>query len=74
MPGQTFGEYCEICHDKRTILMDEDCQENLCKWLFGKKSHKYTVCAHNFRSYDGYFIMDYLRREGFKINHVENGG
>ena len=40
-------------------------------WL---RKPKYTVFAHNFRAYDGYFIMNYVTRKGIKTNLVENGG
>ena len=54
--------------------MGEDCQENFASGCLIRKHHKYTVFAHNFRSYDGYFIMDYVRRDGIKTIQAENGG
>ena len=68
------AETCEFCHDKEVIFMGKDVQESFCKWLFGRENNGYTCFAHNFRSYDGYFIMQYAQKNGFKINHVENGG
>ena len=38
--------------------MEEDVNLIFCKWLFEQK--KYIAIAHNFKGYDGVFIMNYL--------------
>ena len=69
-----IAEYCDFCHQREHIVMGDGCQERFCEWLFGKENHKYTVFAHNFRVYDGYFLVDYAHRKGYQTNLVENGG
>ena len=54
--------------------MGENCYEEFCKWLFGEDNYGYTCFAHNFRSYDGYFVIQYAQEQSFDINHIENGG
>ena len=68
------ADYCEFCKEKEVVFVGEDCQQEFCKWLFGRQNKYYTCFAHNFRSYDGYFIMQYVQQESFKINHTEHGG
>ena len=69
-----LSEYCEFCKEKEVVFLGENVQEQFCKWLFGRENNGYTCFAHNFRSYDGHFVMQYGEENGFKINHVKNGG
>ena len=34
--------------------------EQFCEWLFGKLNVNFTAIAHNMKSYDGYFILNYI--------------
>jgi hypothetical protein len=34
--------------------------EDFCTWLFSDTNHNFIAIAHNMKSYDGYFIMNYI--------------
>jgi hypothetical protein len=34
--------------------------DEFCIWLFNSKNKNFIAFAHNMRSYDGYFIMNYI--------------
>ena len=69
-----MSETCEFCKEKEVVFMGKDVQEQFCRWLFSRKNENYTCFAHNFRSYDGYFILDYAEKQSFKMESTENGG
>ena len=35
----------------------------ICSWLFRKEHKGHTIIAHNFRGYDGHFILNYLLQQ-----------
>ena len=39
---------------------------DFCKWLFTRDHQDCIVVAHNFQGYDGYFIQNYLNKNGIK--------
>jgi G:T-mismatch repair DNA endonuclease (very short patch repair protein) len=41
-----------------------DCNK-FCEWLISREHQSYTVIAHNARSYDWYFIMNYCMKNSF---------
>ena len=43
------------------------------KWLFTKEHQDCIVVAHNFQGYDGYFIQNYLNRNGVKYEVILRG-
>jgi hypothetical protein len=43
------------CRD--LVFTDND---EFCIWLFNSKNKNFIAFAHNMRSYDGYFIMNYI--------------
>ena len=68
------SEDCEICVEKEVVFMGDDCGEQFCKCIFSGANEHYTCFAHNFRSYDGYFIIKYAQEQKFHMEHIENGG
>ena len=71
---KNVSETCEFCKEKEVVFMGKDVQEQFCRWLFSGINEHYTCFAHNFRSYDGYFILDYGEKQSFKMESTENGG
>ena len=71
---EDMAESCAFCNEKEVIFMGDDVQEQFCKWLFSGANEHYTCFAHNFRSYDGYFILAYAEQQSFKMESIENGG
>ena len=46
---------------------------DFCRWLFTKEHRKCIVVAHNFQGYDGYFIQNYLNKNGVKYEVILRG-
>ena len=74
LPGQRCTEYCEFYNEKQVVFVGQNFYNDFFKWLFGDSNKGYTCFAHNFRAYDGYFVMQYAQENTFAIQHVENGG
>jgi hypothetical protein len=45
-----------------------------CSWLFSEQHKNFSVYAHNFRSFDGYFVLEYLIRNGILPNRLIYNG
>ena len=57
---------CLNCINEQ-VCSDNDCSDyvftnnqEFCIWLFNDKNKNFIALAHNMRSYDGYFIMNYI--------------
>ena len=48
------------------LFRGENTIADFCKWLFTEEHRKSIVVAHNFQGYDGYFIQNYLNKNGVK--------
>lgn len=59
-----FEEDCRVCgkaEEKQFVFQGPNTGEDFCKWAFGSEDNRgATFIAHNFKSYDGIFIQDYL--------------
>ena len=44
-----------------------------CQWLFSEQHKEFTMIAHNFRSYDGQFVLEYMLDNGLKPDVIKNG-
>ena len=55
-------------------LMDGTATEQFGKWLFQPCHKNHTIIAHNFRSYDGQFILSYLLNNNLKgVSVIKRG-
>ncbi|XP_055337792.1 uncharacterized protein LOC129587874 [Paramacrobiotus metropolitanus] len=52
----------------------QDVTDDLCAFLFQENHHGYYVIAHNFKGFDGYFILNWLLRNGIVPKVIMNGG
>ncbi len=52
----------------------QDCNDMFCEWLISKKHKNMTAIAHNMRSYDGMFILNYLTKRNIKYKPIYSGG
>jgi hypothetical protein len=43
------------------------------KWLFHERHKGFTIIAHNFRAYDGQFVLQYMLDNGLKPVVIKNG-
>ena len=55
---------CDSCGFRQVIFKGDQTQESFCKWLFTPFHKGFTTIAHNARSYDAYFLYEYLMRNG----------
>ena len=55
------------------IFSGEDTNSDFCKWLFAKEHRNHIFVAHNFQGYDGYFIQNYLNKNGVKYEVIMSG-
>ena len=48
----------------------DDVTEEFCSWLFTQEHKDAVVTAHNFKGYDGYFVLQYMTKNGIKHNPI----
>ena len=53
--------------------MNADVTEEFCRWLFTEEHRGYTLIAHNFRGYDGHFILKYMLDNNLKPDVIKSG-
>ncbi len=51
----------------------ENTNSDFCKWLFAKEHRNHIFVAHNFQGYDGYFIQNFLNKNGVKYDVIMSG-
>ena len=54
--------YCNNCGYKERVFGGESSLDDFCKFLFDESNCNSTVFAHNFRGFDGQFILKYCYR------------
>ena len=55
------------CHDEagnEHVFQGENTKDGFCEWLFQKENAGSIVIAHDFQGYDGYFILQFLHKNG----------
>ena len=55
------------------VFSGEDTNSDFCKWLFTKEHKDHIFVAHNFQGYDGYFIQNFLSKNGVKYYVIMSG-
>ncbi len=55
------------------IFRGENTNSDFCKWLFVKDHKNCVFVAHNFQGYDGYFIQNYLNKNGVEYKVIMSG-
>ena len=55
------------------IFEGKNTNEEFCKWLFSKEHQGCIVVGHNFQGYDGYFIQNFLNKNGVKYDIILRG-
>ncbi len=51
----------------------ENTNSDFCGWLFSKEHKNHIFVAHNFQGYDGYFIQNFLNKNGVKYDVIMSG-
>ncbi|XP_055355347.1 uncharacterized protein LOC129600792 [Paramacrobiotus metropolitanus] len=57
-----------------TTPIGGDVTNDLCEFLFQEDHKGFYVIAHNFKGFDGYFILNWLLRNGIVPKVIMNGG
>ena len=47
--------------------------EEFGRWLYQDKHRGYTIIAHNFRSFDGQFILRHMMKNNMKVQVIKRG-
>lgn len=55
-------EPCNGCAKRQLIFSGPNTANDFCEWLVHERNTNATAIAHNARSYDAYFIYDYLMK------------
>jgi len=63
-------EKCGRCGERKHIFIGKNCVDQFCKFLFAKNMENSIALAHNFRGFDGNFILQYIFKEGLKPKKI----
>ena len=64
---------CEGCGQREVVFKGEDTNQKFCSWLFHKQHKSFVIIAHNLKSYDGFFLQEYLIQNGIKHRSIFDG-
>ncbi|XP_055345700.1 uncharacterized protein LOC129593397 [Paramacrobiotus metropolitanus] len=56
------------------VPLGNDITDSLCAFLFHERHRDFYIIAHNFKAFDGYFILNWLLKNGITPNVIMNGG
>jgi hypothetical protein len=65
-----------VVHDEagnEHVFQGENTKDDFCEWLFQNENAGSIVMAHNFQGYDGYFILQYLHKNGIVPEVIMRG-
>ena len=63
----------EVCGKREHIFSGENCSEMFCEWLLNKQNKNSIAFAHAARSYDNYFLIEYMLKNGIIPNVIFDG-
>ena len=58
---------------EETVFSGPITKDDFCQWLFLPTNANTTFVAHNFQAYDGYFIVQYLYKQGLAPELITRG-
>ena len=61
----------ESCDEK--VFSGPNNKDEFCTWVFQQKNANTMFVAHNFQTYDGYFILQYLYKNGITSEIITRG-
>jgi hypothetical protein len=73
--GVHVANYCiaQYSNGEEFIFSGYDTENKFGQWLFQRKHKGFTAIAHCMKSYDGYFLLSYLLKNGITPNVIMNG-
>ena len=69
----TQTSFCRKCKENQHVFKGRDCKKDFCDWLFSSENNGSVCIAHNFKGYDGYFILQYLYTNNVLPEIIYNG-
>lgn len=71
--GDFSKEPCEGCGKRQVVFEGRHTLYKFCQWLFTKQHRGVTCFCHNLRTYDGYFVYNYLLSQTCPPDVIFNG-
>ncbi|MCY7363679.1 MAG: DNA polymerase, partial [Ignavibacteria bacterium] len=68
----TDGREFRFPPDNTPMTVDYDVTKNFCLWLFTEEHTGFTVIAHNFKGYDGQFILQHMVENNLNPRIIKN--
>ena len=60
-------------HIPNLCVVQNESGDEFCTWVFQQENAITTFVAHNFQTYDGYFILQYLYKNGITPEIITRG-
>ena len=60
-------------HGDEKVFSGSNTKDEFCTWVFQQENANTTFVAHNFQAYDGYFILQYLYKNGITPEIITRG-
>ena len=73
--GKHIPNLCVVQNESgdETVFSGPNTNDEFCEWLFQPQHAKTTFIAHNLQAYDGYFILQYLYKQGITPQMITRG-
>ena len=62
------------CGFREVVFQGKDTAEQFGQWLFSEQHEYFKVVAHNMKSYDGYFLLEYLIDQSMRPDKIIYSG
>ena len=73
--GQHIPNLCLVQNESgdEKVFSGPNTKDEFCTWVFQQENANTTFVAHNFQAYDGYFILQYLYKNGITPEIITRG-
>ena len=73
--GEHIPNLCVVHNESgdEKVFSGPNTRDDFCEWLFQEQNSDSIVMAHNFQGYDGYFILQYLHKNGLVPEVIMRG-
>jgi hypothetical protein len=73
--GKHVPNLCVVQNESgdEKVFSGPNTKDEFCTWVFQQENASTTFVAHNFQAYDGYFILQYLYKNGITPEIITRG-
>jgi hypothetical protein len=73
--GKHIPNLCVLQNESgdEKVFSGPNTKDEFCEWMFQQENANTTFVAHNFQAYDGYFILQYLYKNGITPEIITRG-